>query len=94
MAGLFYAFAVSVMPGLRTADDQTFIDAMQRINVPLNGALAAAGPPDQLADLTQVRNAFELAWVRWNTVRAVAHTAALGCLIWALVIYGRTRAGV
>ncbi|MGQ0775857.1 MAG: anthrone oxygenase family protein [Pseudonocardiales bacterium] len=60
---------------------------------PLNNALAAAGAPDQITDLTQVRNAFESAWVRWNTARTVAHTAALGCLIWALVIYGRTRAG-
>lgn len=150
LAGLFYAFAVSVMPGLGAADDRTFIDAMQRINVaitnpwffgsffgapvlaiiaaalhlpgsgrtvlpwivaaavlngvgfaltvglnvPLNNALAAAGPPDLIVDLTQVRIAFESVWVRWNTARAVAHTAALGCLTWALVIYGRTRAGV
>ena len=149
LAGLFYAFAVSVMPALSGADDQTFIDVMQRINVvivnpwffssffgapvltiiaaalhlpvsgrtvlpwiltaavlngvgfaltvglnvPLNNALAAAGPPDQIADLTQVRTAFESAWVRWNTARAVAHTAALGCLTWALVIYGHIRAG-
>ncbi|MFF1799120.1 DUF1772 domain-containing protein [Kitasatospora sp. NPDC058263] len=37
-AGLFYAYACSVMPGLRTTEDRTFIDVMQRINVAiLNG---------------------------------------------------------
>lgn len=33
MAGLFYAYACSVMPGLSRSDDRTFITAMQRINV-------------------------------------------------------------
>ncbi|WFE38592.1 anthrone oxygenase family protein [Micromonospora sp. WMMD998] len=32
-AGLFAAFAYAVMPALRGADDRTFVDAMQRINV-------------------------------------------------------------
>ncbi|WP_250563055.1 anthrone oxygenase family protein [Sphaerisporangium fuscum] len=32
MAGLFYAFSVSVMPGLARTDDRTFVFAMQRIN--------------------------------------------------------------
>ncbi len=33
MAGLFYAYAGSVLPGLRAAADRTVVDAMQRINV-------------------------------------------------------------
>jgi uncharacterized membrane protein len=33
MGGLFYAFACSVMPGLRATDDRTFVHTMQRINV-------------------------------------------------------------
>ena len=38
MAGLFSAFAYSVMPGLGQTDGRTFVDAMQRINVAiLNG---------------------------------------------------------
>jgi uncharacterized membrane protein len=38
MAGLFTSFAYSIMPGLGRADDRTFVDAMQRINVAiLNG---------------------------------------------------------
>src|SRR5215207_11486445 len=38
IAGLFYAFACSVMLGLHQADARTFVDAMQRINVTiLNG---------------------------------------------------------
>lgn len=31
-AGLFYAFSVSVMPGLGRGDDRTFVAAMQQIN--------------------------------------------------------------
>jgi uncharacterized membrane protein len=148
LAGLFYAFAVAVMPGLGRSDSRTFIDAMQqintaivnpwfmvsflgapvltaiaaalhlradggavlpwtvaafvllmatliitfRINVPLNNALDAAGSPDRITDLAVIREHFEATWVRWNIVRAVASTAALGCLIWALVLYGRATA--
>jgi uncharacterized membrane protein len=51
------------------------------INVPLNDALAAAGT----GDVAGARAAFEGTWVRWNVVRAVASTAAFGCLTWALV---------
>jgi uncharacterized membrane protein len=148
LAGLFYAFTVSVMPGLGRTDGRTFVDAMQRINVaiinpwffvgffgapvltivaaalhlragwrtglpwiaaafvlygvafvitigvniPLNDALAAAGSPDRIGDLAQVRDRFEATWVRWNIARTVAFTAAFGCLTWALVLYGRTTA--
>ncbi|GGK89109.1 hypothetical protein Sme01_49370 [Sphaerisporangium melleum] len=38
VAGLFYAYTCSVMPGLRRAGDRTFVETMQRINVAiLNG---------------------------------------------------------
>ncbi len=38
MAGLFYAYSVSVMPGLSGAGDRTVVETMQRINVAiLNG---------------------------------------------------------
>lgn len=149
-AGLFWSFTVAVMPGLRQAEDRTFVDAMQRINVaivnpafllvflgapvlaaaagalelgaddrapvpwtaagfvlsaatlvitataniPLNNALDAAGPPDQDSDLAVVRERFEASWVRWNAARAVTSTAALACLCWALVLYGRTTAAM
>lgn len=33
VTGLFVAFAVAVMPGLRATDDEVFLSAMQRINV-------------------------------------------------------------
>jgi uncharacterized membrane protein len=59
-----------------------------RVNVPLNNALDAAGPPEQIADLPAVRGQFEARWVRWNTVRAVTSTAAFGCLVWALLRHG------
>jgi uncharacterized membrane protein len=62
------------------------------INVPLNNRLDAAGDPGAIADLAVVRAAFEATWVRWNVVRAVACTAAFGCLTWALVLHGRSSA--
>lgn len=52
-----------------------------RVNVPLNDALAATGTDDPAT----ARKSFETAWVRWNAVRAVASTAAFGCLVAALV---------
>ena len=60
-----------------------------RVNIPLNNALEAAGDPDRIADLAAVREHFEATWVRWNALRGLACTAALGCLAWALVVFGR-----
>jgi uncharacterized membrane protein len=61
------------------------------VHVPLNDAIKAAGDPDRIADLASVRDDFNTArWVAWNIVRAILSTAALGCLAWALVQYGRT----
>lgn len=60
------------------------------VNVPLNNGIKAAGAPDAIADLAGVRQRFDEAkWARWNLVRAVATTAAFGCLAWALVLHGR-----
>jgi uncharacterized membrane protein len=60
------------------------------VNVPLNDGIKAAGEPDSIVDLAQVREQFnEARWVRWNLVRVVATTAAFGCLAWALVLLGR-----
>ncbi|MFJ8870744.1 DUF1772 domain-containing protein [Streptomyces sp. NPDC102473] len=61
-------------------------------NVPLNDALDKV-PLDAGADLLRdARTAFEDRWGRWNTVRAVLHTASLGALLWALHLHG-TSAG-
>ncbi len=58
------------------------------VNVPLNNGIKAAGAPDAIADLAGVRQRFDEAkWARWNLVRAVATTAAFGCLAWALVLH-------
>ncbi|MFC9946228.1 anthrone oxygenase family protein [Streptomyces pratensis] len=57
-------------------------------NVPLNDALDKV-PLDTAPDLLRdARAAFEDRWVRWNTVRAVLHTASLGALLWALYLHG------
>ena len=64
------------------------------VNVPRNDAIKAAGEPDRITDLAAVRERFDEArWAAWNVVRAVLSTAALGCLAWALVQYGRTVLG-
>ncbi|MGY0490642.1 anthrone oxygenase family protein [Streptomyces sp. WG-D5] len=144
VSGLFYGFAISVMPALHGGDDRTFIDVMQRINrailngwfllgyvgallfgalavglqfgggdkdalwpavaalvvyfasmgltnrmnIPLNNALDAAGPVGSIARPEAVRAAFEGPWVRWNVVRALMCTAATGLWCWALVLQG------
>ncbi|WP_344073315.1 DUF1772 domain-containing protein [Streptomyces crystallinus] len=38
MAGLFFAFDVSVMPGLAKGDDRTYATAMQNINAVIDGS--------------------------------------------------------
>lgn len=37
MAGLFFAFDVSVMPGLADGDDRTYVTAMQNFNAAIDG---------------------------------------------------------
>ncbi|WP_405783732.1 DUF1772 domain-containing protein [Streptomyces sp. NBC_00859] len=37
MAGLFFAFDVSVMPGLAKTDDRTYVAAMQQFNAEIDG---------------------------------------------------------
>ncbi|MCX5381128.1 DUF1772 domain-containing protein [Streptomyces sp. NBC_00091] len=37
MAGLFFAFDVSVMPGLAAGDDRTYVTAMQHFNAAIDG---------------------------------------------------------
>ncbi|AXK33911.1 DUF1772 domain-containing protein [Streptomyces armeniacus] len=60
-----------------------------RINVPLNDALEAAlDAGGETADPAPVRARFEAPWTRWNAVRAVLATAALGCLVEALILHG------
>ncbi|MDH6711450.1 putative membrane protein [Kitasatospora sp. MAA19] len=144
-AGLFYAYACSVMPALARVEDRAFIEVMQRVNVailngwfvlgfvgallstgaavalhlpsdghhalpatiaalvlyvaaigvtrsvniPLNDELAAAGEPKRITDPAGVRNRFEARWVRFNVLRALLCTAALGCLAWALILHGQ-----
>ncbi|MFC7528447.1 DUF1772 domain-containing protein [Actinoplanes sp. GCM10030250] len=39
MAGLFYAYAGSVMPGIRRAGDRAAVEVMQRINVAIQNPL-------------------------------------------------------
>lgn len=48
LAGLFYSYSCSVMPGLARADDRTFVEAMRGVNIAiLNGwfALSFGGAP-------------------------------------------------
>ena len=56
------------------------------VHVPLNDAIKAAGDPDTLADLDQVRREFdEPRWAAWNLVRTLLCTTAFGLLVAALV---------
>ncbi|MFE2727585.1 DUF1772 domain-containing protein [Kitasatospora sp. NPDC059327] len=87
MAGLFFAFDVSVMPGLADGDDRTYVTAMQHINKAIEngvfglafvGALLATG----LAAFLQYR-----AGRRTVALWAAAATALyLGALIVTAVV--------
>ncbi|MFF3447121.1 DUF1772 domain-containing protein [Streptomyces sp. NPDC002667] len=62
------------------------------VNVPLNNALADAGPPARIADPAAVRDRFEDTWVAWNVVRALLSTLALACLVAAPLRHRRSQA--
>ena len=58
------------------------------VNVPLNDAIKAAGAPDRIRDLAEVRRNFnEAKWSAWNLARTRISTVAFGCLAWALLLY-------
>ncbi|MEU4538701.1 anthrone oxygenase family protein [Streptosporangium sp. NPDC023825] len=61
------------------------------VNVPLNDRLAKVTPLRDGDALAMAREHFENRWVTWNLVRALLHTAAFGCLAWALVAHGAAR---
>ena len=62
------------------------------VNEPLNEKLRSAGGLETDADFAAARALLDEAkWTAWNTVRAVASTAAFGCLVWALAIHRRSR---
>lgn len=56
------------------------------VNIPLNDRLEVEG--EQGLDPAEMRDRFERRWVTANVLRAVAGTAAFGCLAWALVLDG------
>lgn len=62
------------------------------VHVPLNDELMAAGEPARIADLAAVRDDFAEPWIAWDIVRALAATAAFGCLVGALAARGRAMA--
>ena len=76
LAGLFYAYSVSVMPGLAQADDRTLVDAMQHINEAIENPVFLltffGAPLLAVAALILERR-----------------SAALGCLAYALLLHGR-----
>jgi uncharacterized membrane protein len=78
LAGFFYAYAVSVMPGLGDAADRTLIDAMQQINEAVENPvffLSFLGAPVlTLAALVVVRRSGSRRVIRW--------------IVAALVLYG------
>jgi uncharacterized membrane protein len=62
------------------------------VNVPLNDAIKAAGDPDRITDLAEVRRNFnEAKWTTWNYVRVALSTSAFGFLAVALLLHGRRR---
>jgi uncharacterized membrane protein len=62
------------------------------VNVPLNDAIKAAGAPDQINDLAQVRRDFDEArWRAFNWIRVVLSTSSFALLCVALLLHGRRR---
>jgi uncharacterized membrane protein len=93
MAGLFFAFSVSVMRALASRPAAEGIAAMQAIsrailnpvflvvffNVPRNNALARASAGDP--ESARLWADYLATWTAWNHVRTAASLAALALLI-------------
>jgi uncharacterized membrane protein len=82
-AGLFFAFSIAVMPGLRRAGDRSMIDAMQGINVAILNpffAVVFIGAPVVLLGQTLLH------WAAGHTSSAWWAGAALALLVLALVV--------
>lgn len=78
LAGLFYAYSCSVLPGLARGDDKTFVEAMRGINVAIVNPvfmLTFLGAP-LLAGVAIFLNPGPRPWV----------IAGFGCLVAMLVI--------
>lgn len=59
------------------------------VNVPMNDALQAAGPPADIADPAAVRAAFDATrWEAWNLLRVGLAVASFALLAWSLVVHG------
>jgi uncharacterized membrane protein len=100
--GLLWAWAVAVLPALRTADDTLFVEFTQRVNVAiinprLAGYAATVGitravniPLNNRMDAARepgpARAMFETRWSRWNVVRTLTGVLSLTCLGWALAV--------
>lgn len=83
LAGVFYSYTVSVMPGLARGDDKTFVEGMRGINIAIiNGwfMLTFLGAPilAAVAIFLNLRGGAMLWWI----------IAGFGCLLAELVITG------
>lgn len=62
------------------------------VNVPLNDAIKAAGDPDRIDDLAQVRRDFnENRWQAFNWIRVVLTTTSFALLCVALLLHSHRR---
>lgn len=82
MAGLFYAYTISVMPGLARSDDRTFVTAMQNINWAIQNA----------AFLSAFVGAFVLTLAAAILQQRLGRRAAARWIAAALVLYVVTLA--
>lgn len=83
LAGLFYAYTVSVMPGLARADDRTWVEGMRGINVAIQNGwfmLTFLGAPllAAVAGFLYLRSGAALWWI----------VAGFACLLATIVITG------
>ncbi|HEY7597653.1 MAG TPA: anthrone oxygenase family protein [Actinophytocola sp.] len=81
VAGLFYAYSISVMPGLARGDDKTFVEGMRGINIAIiNGwfMLAFLGAPllAAVAGVLHLNAGATLWWV----------VAGFACLLATIVV--------
>jgi uncharacterized membrane protein len=82
IGGLYYAYACSVMPGLRAVDDATFVSAMSRINTAIQNPVFALS---FIGAFVALAGAAAYSWVH-GLGSALPVSVALACYTATLVI--------
>lgn len=108
IAGLFYAYSMSGLPGLARSSDRTFVEAMQNINRAIlngwfalifGGSLVVTAVAGALFLSAEEKSALPwiiaglVLYIAVLVITTVVNVAAFGALVGALIVHARDNMG-